>query len=541
MAEVDAPDAASVRAWALHAGTDVPPTELRASLGAGSLPEAFHQTAEREPLKPALSIGGETVTHGDLDRRASVAAGWLRERGVHAADPLVISSPNSLAMVIAYLATLRLGATAVLVSPTLTVPELRRIIEASRATAALGTGPGLDRLRTLTSDAGPLTWVASLTDDLADALAPGAEASGVAISRVHANDIAILAFTSGTTGRAKGVPLSHGNLLASIRGAMMAWRWSEDDVLAHALPLTHQHGLSGLHATLLAGSRLALMDRFDTDRLIAVLSEESATVLFAVPTMYQRLVDGPPHTGALAELRLAVSGSAPLSPELAGRIRERLGQAPLERYGTTESGLDVSNLIGRRVPGAVGVPLPGVELRVADGDGTAQGDGDEGEILLRGPHVFSGYLNDEAATAAAFHAGGWFRTGDIGRVDPATGYLQITGRLKELIISGGLNVYPQEVEAAMETSPDVAEAGVAGVPSEQWGEEVTGWVVPVRGRTVDVDALAAYLRTTLAAYKCPKRIHVVEQLPRNSMGKLLRRELNALTGALSTAPARTNE
>jgi malonyl-CoA/methylmalonyl-CoA synthetase len=541
MSEVDAPDATSVRAWALHAGTDVRPDELRASLAAGSLPEAFHQTAQRDPLRRALSIGGETATHGDLDRRAAVAAAWLRDRGLRAADRLVISSPNSLAMVVAYLATLRLGAIAVLVSPTLTVPELRRIMETSGARAALAGGPALDRLRELTGDGAALRWVASLTDELIEALATGKDASGVDVSPVHSDDIAILAFTSGTTGRPKGVPLSHSNLLASIRAAMMAWRWTEDDVLVHALPLTHQHGLSGLHATLVAGSRLALMDRFDADQLTATVSEQSGTVLFAVPTMYQRLLDGSGHTGALAGLRLAISGSAPLSSELAARIGQELGQVPLQRYGTTESGLDVSNPVsGARIPGTVGLPLPGVELRVADGDGRARSEGAEGEVLLRGPQVFSGYLNDDAATAAAFHADGWFRTGDIGRLDPATGYLHITGRLKELIISGGLNVFPQEVEAALEASPDVAEAGVAGVPSEHWGEEVTAWVVPVRGRAVEVDTLAAYLRTTLAAYKCPKRIHVVEQLPRNSVGKLLRRELVAPPGTRSTNDDPTN-
>jgi malonyl-CoA/methylmalonyl-CoA synthetase len=205
-------------------------------------------------------------------------------------------------------------------------------------------------------------------------------------------------------------------------------------------------------------------------------------------------------------------------------VRDAIGQIPLERYGTTESGLDVSNPIdGPRVPGIVGLPLPGVELRICDGEGR---DAPEGEIVLRGPQVFGGYWNRPEATREAFHPGGWFRTGDVGRIDPGTGHLVISGRLKELIISGGLNVYPREVELALEKHPAVAEAAVAGVPSSRWGEEVTAWVVLAPDAAdVAADALIAFARTGLAPYKCPKRIFFVDALPRNAMGKIVRREL----------------
>ncbi len=198
-----------------------------------------------------------------------------------------------------------------------------------------------------------------------------------------------------------------------------------------------------------------------------------------------------------------------------------MGVPPLERYGSTESGLDVSNVIdGPRIPGTVGLPLPGVELRIADESGD---DAPEGEILLRGPQVFTGYWNRPEATREAFHPGGWFRTGDLGRLDPDTGYLRITGRKKELIITGGLNVYPREVELALERHPRIAEAAVAGLPSPRWGEQVTAWVVPTG--PVDSDDLRAHCRKLLAAYKCPKQVFVVDSLPRNSMGKLRRSAL----------------
>jgi malonyl-CoA/methylmalonyl-CoA synthetase len=334
--------------------------------------------------------------------------------------------------------------------------------------------------------------------------------------------VALLAFTSGTTGRAKGVPLTHAHLLSSIRSAMLAWRWRPDDVLVHALPLFHQHGLSGVHATLAAGSSAAILSRFDPGALVAAVERERATVLFGVPSIHRRLLDlGADALAPLRRLRLATSGSAPLPPALAVEFAGATGVELLERYGLTETGLDLSNRFeGPRSPGHVGTPLPGVEVRLADGSGA---DADEGEILLRGPQVFDGYLDDPEATAAAFHPGGWFRTGDLGRWDG--GALRITGRLKELVITGGMNVAPGEVEAVLEQLPSIHEAAVAGVPDDRWGEAVVAWVVPADGARVDPDAVVAHCRRHLSAYKCPKRVVVTTALPRNAMGKIVRSRL----------------
>ncbi len=300
-------------------------------------------------------------------------------------------------------------------------------------------------------------------------------------------------------------------------------------MLVHALPLSHQHGLGGVHATLLAGSRAVFHARFDAAGLAGSVADEHATVLFAVPAMYQRVVESEGiDADAFDSLRLAISGSAPLSPSLFERATELLGRPPLERYGTTESGLDTSNPYDTGgSPGSVGLPLPGVSMAIADPDGTPVEPGADGEIVFRGPQVFTGYT-DDADTTSAFHPGGWFRTGDIGRVDPLEGSLTITGRAKEVIITGGLNVYPREVELALEAHAEVGAAAVVGAASERWGEEVVAFVVAASGHAPSEDDLIAYARSRLAAYKCPKRIIAIDELPVNAMGKLDRQRLRDL-------------
>jgi malonyl-CoA/methylmalonyl-CoA synthetase len=311
---------------------------------------------------------------------------------------------------------------------------------------------------------------------------------------------------------------------------MLAWRWSQDDVLTHALPLFHQHGLSGLHTALLSGSRAVIHSRFDPARLCHSIAAEEATVMFAVPSIYARLAEWDGDATALRSLRLLVSGSAPLSPPLAERVSALAGQAPLERYGTTESGLDVSNPYdGERRLGMVGLALPGVDLAIAGDGGQPLEPGHDGEIVVRGPQVFDGYRGAPEATAEAFYPGKWFRTGDVGRIDPRDGYLQITGRTRELIISGGMNVYPREVEFALETHPGVGRSAVVGVPSERWGEEVVAAIVPAaRGEHPGEDELLEFARSRLAPYKCPKRVLFVSELPVNAMGKTMAAEVKKL-------------
>lgn len=279
--------------------------------------------------------------------------------------------------------------------------------------------------------------------------------------------------------------------------------------------------------TLLAGSRAVVHSKFDPARLCAAIESEGATVLFAVPAIYEKLAawKGSEEID-FSSLRLPIAGSSALSPALARKVSSLLGRDVLERYGSTESGLNVSNPYdGPRKFGTVGFPLPGTELSIVDEEGRCLSPGEDGEIVLRGPQVFSGYWGLPDATRDNFYPGGWFRTGDVGRVDPDDGYLTITGRSKELIISGGLNVYPREVELALEDHEAVEKAAVVGVPSERWGEEVVAFVVPAGGRDVESEELTAHAREHLSTYKLPKRFFEIEELPRNEMGKVLRDEL----------------
>ncbi len=541
-----AAEAGMAGAWRRHLAPGVDLQRALAGLTRGSLPEALGAAAASAPERLALEIDGEAVTHGELDRRAALVGGWLQARGIRPGERVLLSSASSVRLVACYLGALRTGAVAVLASPALTALELRHLVRDAAVRAAFVSEAPRRALGEVAADTPSLETVVPIGGDGGGRGGRGGHGGhggdggdGFLDALAHSEPLgarpldpdapALLAYTSGTTGTPKGVPLTHANLLASIRAVMLAWRWSAGDVLVHALPLAHQHGLGGLHAALLAGARAALLSRFEPRRLAALAAATRATVLFAVPTMYERLLTVPEaELAPLRRLRLAVSGSAPLSAELATRAGRALGQLPLERYGTTESGLDVSNLYWARRPGAVGFALPGVELRIADRHGAALEDGRDGEVLVRGPQVFSGYLGLPEATAEAFHGGGWFRTGDVGRIDPDSGHLVLSGRIKEVIITGGLNVYPREVEQALEQHPTVAEAAVAGLPSERWGEQVTAWVVPVPGATIEVADLLAHARGRLAPYKCPKQVRVVAGLPRNSMGKLMRRRLAGL-------------
>jgi malonyl-CoA/methylmalonyl-CoA synthetase len=344
--------------------------------------------------------------------------------------------------------------------------------------------------------------------DLADGPEP-------ALDAVAPEAPALIGYTSGTTGRPKGAVLSHANLLASAESLRRAWRWTARDRLILALPLFHMHGLGvGLHGTLHAGASAVLLPRFDVDAVLDAAERHAATLFFGVPTLYHRLAAAP-GAAALARLRLCVSGSAPLPAALHDAFAAATGQRILERYGMTETVMLVSNPVeGERRPGTVGLPLPGVEVRLVDGA--------PGAIEVRGPNVFAGYWERPDADAEAFSADGWFRTGDLGELD-AAGYLRIVGRAVELVISGGYNVYPREVEDALRAHPGIDDAAVVGTPSDEWGERVTAYVT---GRGVpDLATLRRFLADRLAPYKQPRLLHVVEALPRNVLGKVQKHRL----------------
>lgn len=505
-------------AWSTHIGRQIrDASALRRDLTAGpTLHGAFSATARRFPDAKALTIDGTTLTHHEVEKESARVAALLTIWGIHPGTRMTMVADSDISVVTAYLGALRVGAVVTFAHASYTVPELARVLAVSNADVAMATGDSLVRLVEAAPDCRVIGLEASdrslVTDLLADK-----EPSSQAPVVTDGDSTAILAMTSGTTGEPKLVPLSHRNLLSSIRGVTWAWRWSSNDRLVHSLPIGHQHGLGAIHAALLTGSHAIILPRFDPIGLINAVHEHEASALFAVPAIYERLLaEAPNGMESLSRLRLMTSGSAPLPTDLADRIEAVTGQLPVERYGLTESGLDVSNPYdGPRIPGTVGLALPGVELAVVDNDGQRDTPGGTGEVVLRGPQVFNGYLDREKAHSAFI--GDWFRTGDIGTIDETTGHLRLIGRSKDLIITGGMNVYPREVEAALLAVPGVIDAAVIGIRSRSWGEAVTAFVVTAG---VSVDDIASAINIRLAPFKRPKQIIQVGSIPRTEMGKL---------------------
>ena len=437
-------------------------------------------------------------------QEATALASTLLSRDVLSGEPAMLVSANSIDFIRCYLALLRIGCPVVLSNPASTESELTAQIDRTGARCAISS----ERSSGVAGAAAHALGIRHLHLEALRRTGDGYRLP----TMPRSDEVAIMAVTSGTTGDPKVVPLRHGDLLASVRGVMRAWRWRPTDVVVHALPLFHQHGLGALHAAALSGSSLHCLSRFDPERLLNELDRRRATVMFAVPTMWAQLVearsDPIPFT-----TRLLVSGSAPLPPAVFDSITDKFEMMPLERYGTTESGLNLSNLYeGPRRSGSVGFALPGVETRVREGTG---------ELEVRGPQVFAGYHG-----ASHELNNGWFATGDVVEQDPTTGAFSIMGRTRELIISGGMNIYPREVENALAAHAGIESVAVVGVPSKQWGQETTALFVS--SKPIGEDSLKRFMRARLSPYKVPKRFHRVPSLPVNAMGKVQRAELEKL-------------
>ena len=476
--------------------------------GAGTLPRSWARHFARVPERPALSDAhGAQLRYGELDAASRRAAGRLHAAGLRAGDRILVSAAASLDLAVAHVACLRLGLVVVPANTAYSAPELAHLVGDARPSAAIADDAArADALRA--ADPALRVWTPALA--LADAAPPALDAAPPAAP-------ALLGYTSGTTGRPKGAVLSHANLLASAESLRVAWRWTADDRLVLALPLFHMHGLGvGLHGTLHAGASARLLARFEPGDVARAIEQLAATLFFGVPTMYHRLLaaDAAP---ALRTLRLCVSGSAALPADLFAAFERACGQRILERYGMTETVMLVSNPVeGERRAGTVGTPLPGVEVRLA---------GSPGQIEVRGPNVFAGYWERPDANADAFTADGWFRTGDLGELD-AAGYLVIAGRAKELIISGGYNVYPREVEDAVRAHPAIGDVAVVGTPSPEWGEIVTAYVETKASEPPpELAELRRFLADRLAPYKQPRLLHAVDALPRNALGKVQKHRL----------------
>jgi malonyl-CoA/methylmalonyl-CoA synthetase len=335
------------------------------------------------------------------------------------------------------------------------------------------------------------------------------------------DDLAAFLYTSGTTGRSKGAMLTQDNLLSNAETLVNEWRFTDEDVLLHALPIFHTHGLFvASNVTLLAGGAMTFLPKFDLDRVIAELPK--ATSMMGVPTFYTRLLSDPRFTKELTQhMRLFISGSAPLLAETHVQFEERTGHRILERYGMTETNMNTSNPYdGDRRAGTVGFPLPGVELKITNPEtGTSLPRGDIGQIEVRGPNVFKGYWQMPEKTAAELREDGFFITGDLGMIDE-DGYVHIVGRNKDLIISGGYNIYPKEIELVLDEQSGVLESAVIGVPHPDFGETVLGIIVPETGTSPDLESIMTSVQGQLARFKHPRKLVVVDELPRNTMGKV---------------------
>jgi len=491
-----------------HASADTDPATWLAEL------------ARLDPDRLFLRTPGQRVTYAAMNQRVDRVAAALAQRAVVAGDRVVAQVEKSPDAVALYLACLRVGAAFVPLNTAYTSAEVEYFLGDADPKVAVGVSSGV-----------PL---AELTHD--------ESGSSRARADLQQSDLAALLYTSGTTGRSKGAMLTRANLATNAITLARQWRCSERDVLLHALPIFHVHGLFvAINTVLAAGSSMVFLQKFDADEVVRLLPE--ATVMMGVPTFYTRLLQ---HSGftrqRCASIRLFVSGSAPLLAETHREFRDRTGHAILERYGMSETLMNTSNPYdGERVPGSVGPPLPGVEVRIADPEsGVPLPEAESvGMIEVRGPNVFRGYWRMPEKTAAEFRKDGFFITGDVGRFD-RNGYLFIVGRAKDLIISGGYNVYPVEIETELDALSGVVESAVIGVPHPDFGEGVTAVVVARAGATLDENTLRAALEQRLAKYKLPKRIVFVSEMPRNAMGKVQKAQLRERYRDLYN-PARPNQ
>jgi malonyl-CoA/methylmalonyl-CoA synthetase len=489
-----------------------------------NLLDLFAIPLERSAGKVALRFAGrdgrvEDWTYGALHERAARMAAALAARGVGAGDRVAFFLANRLEFVSAYLGVLRRGAAMVPVNLAYRRREIAHILadaEPRLLVTEASLQPVLQELEKSEIGATRVATVEELTASAAPAVAP---------ARVDGGDLALLMYTSGTTGRSKGAMLTHDNVLATVTALLAAWDWSARDVLLLTLPLFHTHGLVvGLHCALAAGATVRLRPRFDAAAVVDELREGDASLFFGVPTMYVRLVEELRRRGRrLGRQRLFCCGSAALSAETFAAFAAASGHRILERYGMTETGMLLSNpCAGERLAGTVGTPLPGVSARLVDGEGRDVEPGAEGELLVRGANVFAGYWRAPEKTAESFVADAaghrWFRTGDLARRDPASGHFSLIGRRSELIISGGFNIYPREIEEVLEAFPGVLEAAVVGRPDPEWGEVPAAYLVA--DGALDEPALLAHCKSHLAAFKAPRLFRRVEALPRNALGKV---------------------
>jgi malonyl-CoA/methylmalonyl-CoA synthetase len=505
-----------------------------------SLKDAFENSFNRWCEKPAVTFFRQgqketSLTYGQLDRDANQFAHTIHEKGVNRGDRVILFVEKSLGGVVAHIALQKIGAVAVPLNPEFKKAEMEYLVN-DAAPALVITEPERE---SLISEIDPDLKIVTVPNRTAyQALDFFRSSADAALSEdIKLEDPALIIYTSGTTGKPKGAVLTQQNLLHDAKNIIDIWEISSADVLCHALPLFHIHGLGfALHTALLTGAHILMLDQFNPSAVLKFLfggiGGHGCTLFMAVPTMYTKIMDHLEASGEkgldFSRLRLLTSGSAPLLPKEFNRIKRIFGHEPVEREGMSETGMNFSNpLKGQRKPGSIGIPLPGLEVRIVD-PATCEdvAPGATGEIWLKGPGITSGYWRKPKESQETF-VDGWFKTGDLGRLDEE-GYYYITDRIKHIIISGGENISAKEVESVINSLEEVVESAVVGVPDEKWGEKVVAAVKLKPSVELTVKEIQAQCIQNLHKWKCPKEIVFVDNIPKNTMGKILKEDVKQL-------------
>jgi malonyl-CoA/methylmalonyl-CoA synthetase len=492
--------------------------------------DSFSMRGEKKAIRFFRKGVVETeISYRELNQDSNRMANTFLALGVGKGDRVVFYLPKSLGFVVAHLAVQKIGAIAVPLNPGFKRSEMAYLLEDTEATLVLS---GSEQEAVVKDIAPRLTTIAIDTERTYQELDFFRSAPDrMPHADIGPEDIGLIIYTSGTTGKPKGAILTQKNLVHDSRNIINIWEIRDHDVLCHALPLFHVHGLCfALHTALIAGSLVLMLDEFSPEKVIEVLAkkegENTPTVFMAVPSMYGKLMD---YVGEealdLEHMRLWTSGSAPLLPRDFERVKRIFGKEPVEREGMSETGMNFSNpLRGVRKPGSIGLPLPDVQVRIVDPQTKADvAPGQTGEIWLKGPNVTPGYWRKDEESAMSFEQG-WLRTGDLGRVD-ADGYYYLTDRIKHIIISGGENISPKEVETVINQVEGVVESSVVGIPDEKWGEKVVAAVVTRPGSKVEAQEVRNFCKRHLHNWKCPKEIVFLKELPKNRMGKVLKEKV----------------
>lgn len=495
--------------------------------------QRLQQNCEQSKDKVAIEFIGEspilneTITYGQLEEAIQRMMGYLQSKGIQAGDRVAMQLPKCLSFIYLHLATMRLGAISLPLNPKCPPSELHYFLQDAEAKLFFAEQAKQEQLAPM-ADRLPALQEVLFLDTKQPVELPRPMRIPLPSVPQTMSDTCLMIYTSGTTGRPKGAELTIGNLTATLDSLHEAWGWREDDVILHVLPIFHVHGLIvALHGALNAGATAVLHPKFQAETTLQTLQERGCTVFMAVPTIHRRLVAVPnARDYDLSHMRLLTSGSDRLPNDLFEAYQDIFGHTLLERYGMSEAGMIISNpLHGERRVGSVGKPLPGVEVRIVD-PATEEllPDNEVGAVQIRGANVCKGYWRQPDKTDAAFTDDGWFRTGDLGMREP-DGYITLKGRSKDLVISGGYNVYPPEVELVLKQHPAVGDVAVIGCADDEWGEIVTAVIIPAPNTNPTVEEIAAHCKQHLASYKLPRKIVFVEEFPRNALGKIQKAQL----------------